>query len=278
MKTLTGILGLAAVLSLLGCETQTVLFVSDLPPTRPTGVWSITADEAVYLYWDPNGEQDLDFYRVYRGFAPTGRFDFIGSTASESFVDYDVVNGETYFYTVSAVNLSGQESELSVENVHDTPRPEGYDLTLYDVGFDADLSGFDLSAQRRVPFDDPHADIFVDRDAGLGVLYINAANYTTDLQDMGFTDNLDDITWSPADGWSPVGWAQIIEGHTYVIWTDNDHYAKLRAVTVAETWARFDWAYQVDPGNPELVKPAHDSGYTRRPAAPRPGITEAEQS
>ena len=37
MKTLTGLLGLAAALGLLGCETQSVLFVSDLPPTRPTG-------------------------------------------------------------------------------------------------------------------------------------------------------------------------------------------------------------------------------------------------
>jgi len=70
-------------------------------------------------------------------------------------------------------------------------------------------------------------------------------------------------------------WAQVIEGHTYVVWTDGDHYAKLRAVAVASTWARFDWALQVDPGNPELVKPAHDSGYLRRPTAARPINLEA---
>ena len=125
------------------------------------------------------------------------------------------------------------ESELSVENVHDTPRPEGYDVTLFDLAWEPELAGFDFSGRRRVAYDDARADIFVDGDAGTGVLYINAANLSTDLQDMGFTDNLDDITWSPAEGWSPLGWAQIIEGHTYVIWTDNDHYAKLRAVPIA---------------------------------------------
>lgn len=271
MKTLAGILIPIALAGVVGCHVDRIVYIDEQPPTRPTGVTSTTADEAVFLFWDPNGETDLDFYRVYRGFSATGRFDFIGSTAQESFVDYNVINGETYYYAVSAVDRSGLESPLSVENVHDTPRPEGYNIILHDLASNPDVAGFDFSQERRVAFDDPNADVFVDRDATLGVLYINAANLSTDLQDMGFTDGLDDITWSPTDGWSPVGWAQIITGHTYVVWTDNNHYAKLRAVEVADAWARFDWAYQVDPGNPELVKPAHDSGYVRRFPAPRLG-------
>lgn len=272
MKKRTGILLMVASLSLMGCESDNIIYVTDTYPTKPTGVTSTTADGAVFLYWDPNGEPDLDFYRVYSGPEAVGQFDLIGTTSTESFVDNQVVNGQTYYYAISAVNTAGQESELSVENVFDTPRPEGYGLTLYDLAVQPSMSGFDLSAFQRLPFDDPNVDIYIDQDVSLGLLYINAANDTTDLQDMGYTDNLDDITWSPDAGWSPVGWAQVIEGHTYVIWTDDNHYAKLRAVTVASTWAQFDWAYQVDPGNPELVKPAHESGYLGRPAAPRPGI------
>ena len=155
MKTVAGVLGLFALVIVAGCEIERVVYLEEAPPTRPTGISSITADGAVYLYWDPNGEHDLDHYRVYRGFSATGRFDFIGATANESFVDYRVVNGETYYYAVSAVDYSGLESELSLENVYDTPRPEGYDLLLYDLAVYPEVSGFDLSLERRVRFDAP---------------------------------------------------------------------------------------------------------------------------
>ena len=266
MKIMAGVLMIAAATLLVGCYTEDrIVYLEDLPPTRPTGVISVTGDEAVYIYWDPNGEPDLSHYRVYRGFSATGTFTFIGSTTDEAFSDFDVINGETYYYAISAVDDAGQESGLSVENVHDTPRPEGYNVILYDNATNASVSGFDFSRGLRVPFNDASADVYVDRDPSLG-LFVNAADLYTDLQDMGFTDNLDEIGWSPTNGWSPVGWTQIIEGHTYVVWTNNDHYAKLRAVTVADTWVQFDWAYQVDTGNPELVKPAHDSGYLDRPS------------
>ena len=272
MRTQRFILGLLAATLVGGCLTKPVVYVSDAPPARPTGVNSITGDEAVYLYWNPNSESDLDFYCVYRSYDFDGPYKLIGETVHESFVDYEVANGYTYHYAVAAVDYRGQISQLSTENVHDTPRPEGFDLFLHDLADSPSRSGFDLSGQRRVAFDDPRADIFVDGDAESGLLYINAANLYTDIQDMGYTDSFDDITWAPRDGWSPVGWCQLIEGHTYVVWTDQNHFAKLRAVVVASAWARFDWAYQVDPGNPELVKPAHDSGYLRRPTAVQPSI------
>ena len=105
MKTLVGILGIAAAIMITGCEVQRTVYLEDLPPTRPTGVTSITGDRAVYLYWNPNGERDLDFYRVYRGPESTGRFDFIGSTGSESFVDdfSEESNGITINYHLSGM-------------------------------------------------------------------------------------------------------------------------------------------------------------------------------
>ena len=160
MKKLAIVLGVLAAAVLTGCEPETIVFVSDGPPSRPSGVRSITADEAVYLYWDPNGEANVASYRVYRGFSPTGHFDFIGETRDEAFVDYAVINGETYYYAISAVDVGGWESTLSIENVHDTPRPEGYDITLYDLAVHSDVSGFDLDHSSRGTVHLPDCDLF----------------------------------------------------------------------------------------------------------------------
>jgi len=140
------------------------------------------------------------------------------------------------------------------------------------LGTRPDRSAFDFATLSRVAYDDPRADIILETSNGF--LWLWAAGPGTDLQDMGYTNSLDDITASPTEGWNPEGVTMLILGHTYVIWTDDNHFAKLRAVEVATTWARLDWAYQVDPGNPELVKPAHDSAYGRRLAALQP-VTSA---
>ena len=47
------------------------------------------------------------------------------STDASRYVDDDVRNGSTYFYAVSAYDYDGNESELSPEQVYDTPRPSG---------------------------------------------------------------------------------------------------------------------------------------------------------
>ena len=41
------------------------------------------------------------------------------------YVDDDVRNGSTYFYAVSAYDYDANESELTPEQVYDTPRPSG---------------------------------------------------------------------------------------------------------------------------------------------------------
>jgi hypothetical protein len=82
---------------------------------------------------------------------------------------------------------------------------------------------------------------------------------------MGYTESFDDISYSPTDGWSSVGWSEIILGHTYIIWTSDNHFAKLRVTGIAAPYSvRFDWGYQVDPGNPELARPQHDDSYLRQ--------------
>ena len=102
-----------------------------------------------------------------------------------------------------------------------------------------------------VAWDNPLADIYIDSDGN--ALYINAANIAVDIQDMGYTESFDDIGWAPTDGWSENGWAELIEGHTYVIWDDDLFFAKIRVEVKGSSSIAIRWAFQLDNGNPELV-------------------------
>jgi len=58
---------------------------------------------------------------------------------------------------------------------------------------------------------------------------------------------------------------EVIFGHSYIIWTRDNHFAKLRVNGFIRAYGIvFDWAYQVDPGNPELApRPPHRDEYLR---------------
>ncbi len=253
-------------LGLFGCEQNTTKYVEvNRPPVAPQGVYSITADEAVYLYWLPVMETDLAHYRVFRS-SDDVQYHFISTVpkGTEEYIDANVVNGTTYYYAISAVDQSGDESELSRETVFDTPRPEGQNLLLADFNQFPEDAGYDFSTYSVVPYSSSNADIYVE--LSKGVFFINVADAQTDIQDMGYTDNFDEISFSPTnpDGWSKVGWSEAILGHTYIIWTSDDHYAKLRITSIGSTIVRFDWGYQVAQGNPELARPQHGDDYLRR--------------
>ncbi len=74
----------------------------------------------------------------------------------------------------------------------------------------------------------------------------------TEIQDAGYHLYMDDVGWAPPDGWSPRGAVELIEGHIYVVWTRDDHYAKFRVTSLAPGRVIFDWAYQTAQGNQEL--------------------------
>ncbi len=233
------------------------------PPATPRGVTSITGDGFVEILWFESDEADLAGYAVYRSFEPTGLFDLIAEVTTGRYVDRDVQNGFTYYYAVAAYDYSGNESALSPENVFDTPRPAGRNLLLYDMDYRPDLTGYDFSGRRVVGFDDQRADITVDYDDDLDVFFIDVGNIDTDIQDFGYTDNLDDISYAPENGWSGLGYAEAILGHTYLLWTSDNHFAKFRVVGINGNSLLLDWAYQIDPGNPELSRPPHEEDYLR---------------
>src|SRR3990172_1838757 len=104
-------ISLAAVAALLlttGCRGKDRVVALDLPPHRVDGVYSVTGDGEVTIHWRANQDDDIDYYKVYRNVNATGTFTLIGTSGGTSYVDVDVVNGDTWFYAVSAVDNAGQ--------------------------------------------------------------------------------------------------------------------------------------------------------------------------
>ncbi|MCK7520207.1 MAG: hypothetical protein MZV64_22200 [Ignavibacteriales bacterium] len=60
-----------------------------------------------------------------------------------------------------------------------------------------------------------------------GTFYLDVWD-DTDIQDMGPTNDIYDIPFAPTSGWSTTKDAIAIVGHTYVIWTWDNHFAKIQ--------------------------------------------------
>lgn len=260
------ILAVLAAFVLFGCTVEkTVVRPAEdrQPPATPRGVTSITGDGYVEILWFESDESDLAGYRVYRSLNATGTYVLQGTVQTGYYLDDNVLNGTTYYYAVASFDFTGNESDLSPEDVFDTPRPAGTDLVLYDPEYRPDLAGYDFSRTRRVDYDSPSADIIVDYDENLGVFFIDVGNVDTDIQDFGYTESLDEIDWAPENGWSDLGWVEVVEGHSYILWTDDNRFAKFRVVDVNGESVLLDWAYQPVIGNPELSPPARGQGFLR---------------
>ncbi len=241
-----------------GCNDDDPVIVN-FPPSAPDGVFSITGDGQVTICWNRNPEPDVAGYDIYWNSAPTGAFEFIGSVGANQtcFVDTEVVNGTTYYYAVAAFDKAGLESELSFEDIFDTPRPEGTGLILSAVGQNPSLSGYNFASLSGTPQDwtDFDTDVYFDSpNPGEHNLIANP-NRDVQIQDYGLID-LIDVDWAPSAGWSNIGQAELIPGHSYIIRIalgGTFNMAKINVVTVSAISVTLDWAYQIDPGNPELA-------------------------
>jgi len=243
-----------------GCE-ENIVYV-DPQPAPPTGLTSITGDEAVYLFWYAVDEQDIEAYAIYRNTnGPDNAFYFQNEISSShtSWTDYDVDNEETYYYAVTAIDENGQESELS-DYTYDTPRPEGANAVIYayDEDYYYDYTGFDLYRGERVPYNDyTNCDIYIANYEGSGPLYIYVRHDDYFIQDFGYAEDFDDVGYAPEDGWSNFNSLEAIDGHIYILKLrhfDEWHYARIWITDLDDNPAsmQFHWAYQLDEDNREL--------------------------
>ena len=252
---------------LTGCDDDPVAVRDVFPPAAPRGVYTVTGDHEVFVHWLENTESDVAGYRIYQAPCATGGdcpYDLVGTTTGVSFRVGSLANGVTRYYAVAAYDRAGNESELSREILFDTPRPEGTDRVLINYLDDGAASGYDFSAGAVRAWDDPATDMFFGTNGSVFQMFVPA---DTDIQDAGHAGDLDAVDFAPSAGWSPSGTVELIEGHCYVVWTWDDHFAKFRVTGLRSTEpglpARvvFDWAYQTAAGNRELrARPTRRAG------------------
>lgn len=225
------------------------------PPSPPRGVTVFNGDNRVDITWNANRESDLAGYNVYYSYTYNGKYTLIGSTYDNYFIDDEAVNGNKYYYAVTAYDVNGNESELSTDVAYSTPRPEGFNETIFDYLRFPNTSGFSFFDYTTVPYDDQYSDFFFENYNG--TYYLDVWD-DTDIQDLGPTNDIYDIPYAPVDGWSATKDAFAIVGHTYVIWTFDNHYAKVRIKNITSDRVVFDWAFQLVSGETQLKQVPKD--------------------
>jgi hypothetical protein len=85
------------------------------PPVVPSGLVSIGTEDFISLSWDENRDEDLDGYRVWRKME--GEDEFVLLTPQpiheNAFNDTTVEKNRRYYYAVTALDMSGNESPKS---------------------------------------------------------------------------------------------------------------------------------------------------------------------
>lgn len=125
-------------------------------PAAPTDVVTYAHDEMVELVWEApmaDGGSPITNYKVYRGDSSgaLALWTTLGNVLT--YLDFEVVNGQTYYYAISAVNSVG-EGPQSAE-VSETPAS----LPSAPLNLTAALDGDDVILNWEAPLDDGGADL-----------------------------------------------------------------------------------------------------------------------
>jgi hypothetical protein len=254
MKAKFKIILLLAV-TLISCDKDLLYVQDNIPPSVPTNILTETGDELVIIEWSKVYSNDLAGYAVYYSDSYDGKYNLLGTTKNISFIDYGANNGITYYYAVASYDYDGNESDLSYDVAYDTPRPEGLNQSVYELWQYPNLSGYDFSSYKVSNYNSDNTDFFFEFDNG--VFYLNVWA-DTDIQNMGRTNSIYEVSYAPIDGWvsiypnDNVKYVEAIQGNTYIIWTHDNHFAKIRISNIYNDHVEFDWAYQTASGNVEL--------------------------
>jgi hypothetical protein len=259
--------------------SNTITVDERLQLESPTTLTSISLNGAIQLLWSDNAFLDdptrFKWYRVYSasydldtGFCGTD-WALEGTTVSPEFVAAALINGVPRCFGVSAISVEGYESLWSPLR-QDTPRPDArnvlvsaLDANSAQAGFrfwdDVNQDGIAQPGELGLVQDGNRTDIdfWVYRDPSDSTLWIvpEFSGTSMRLYSNSPVADLTDIDFAPAGGYSRnmiqaqpgYGYVfQIIEGNTV-------RYAALRVTHVGRSSLIFDWSFQSDPGNPELV-------------------------
>ena len=92
-----------------------IMLIDTTPPAAPSGVSATAGDTVVSLNWIDNIEPDVNGYNVYRSTVSGGPYTSQNGAPlkSSDFNDANVTNGTIYYYVVTAVDVSLNESANS---------------------------------------------------------------------------------------------------------------------------------------------------------------------
>lgn len=246
------------------------------PPPVPDSAEVIALDGANYLKWGTASRAagDFSFYTVYLAVAADTFL--LGETDSEGFLDQLAANGTTYSYFVTAVDSDGDESNGSTL-ASGTPRPDYHGEWVYAFEDQPTLSGFffqaDEGTSRIVTGNGGAWDLRMESDGttwwlrtgGSAEVHNNGGFVTKALKcGPGADFDCSDVSVAPTINYA-TGLFEMIPQTTYVVRvtdTDGVHYGAIRVEFLgfdqADAIMIFDWSYQLQPGNPNLVGQAGD--------------------
>ena len=266
-------------------------------PDVPSQLVSTSLNGAIALTWTDNAyASDPANFRNYRVYGTSYNIDappaercgaawrLEGTTVAPEFLVGALNNGIPRCFSVTAVSIDGAESGRS-NSQGDTPRPDSRNQVLYAVQVRSDSSGFRFwddngdgvvqagELGRVRPGAAPDIDFAVDRD-GTGALFLSPVRSGTGVEfySQSPIEDLTSIDFAPClTGANPPSCLsydptpiEASPGMGYVFEMDGGdgflRYGAVRVTHVGQTFLIFDWAFQTDPGNPELLVVKRPSG------------------
>ncbi|MDP3149936.1 MAG: FISUMP domain-containing protein [Ignavibacteria bacterium] len=102
--------------------------------TSPQSLAATAGNKQVTLKWNKNSETDLRVYRIYGGTSsnPSTKIDSVNYTDTTKTIT-NLINGTTYYYRITAVDSTGNQSGFSNE-VSATPAPKTYTVKTDGLG------------------------------------------------------------------------------------------------------------------------------------------------
>ncbi|MEO5800733.1 MAG: hypothetical protein ABIZ70_08680 [Gemmatimonadales bacterium] len=263
---------------LAGCQNIFTL-PDDGPLPRPATLTTTSLDGGVALHWsDEPFRASPGRFRLYRVYSSPYDLDrdlcltpwsVEGTTVANDFVAGALTNGAPRCFSVTAESVEGFESDRSPTR-EDTPRFESTSVAVYARQSDDTRAGFrfwrDLDGNGGAVRSElgwvmsgaADVDLVVQRDAG-GRFTLVPQRAGTEIAVYGQAPvgSLHDIDVAPLTGFARTG-VEAIAGWGYVVqMTGADGFKRfgaLRVVSVGAGFLLLDWAFQNDPGNPELIR------------------------
>lgn len=86
------------------------------PPATPNNLLASGGSNEITLSWSPNSDSDLAGYHIYRSESASGNYIRINSAlhTTTNYTDSSLASNTTYFYKITAVDTSNNESSTSI--------------------------------------------------------------------------------------------------------------------------------------------------------------------